>query len=66
MHHTQEDKSEHIKFVDVRYLNKAVSSKIYKKYNWQCASDEQAKCTGVPGGAKSATACIMLYMASEK
>ena len=29
----------------LRYLNKAVSSKIYKKYNWQCTSDEQAKCT---------------------
>ena len=28
-----------------RYLNKAASSQIYKKYNWQCASAELAICT---------------------
>ena len=29
----------------LRYLNKAVSSQIYKKYNWQQASAELAICT---------------------
>ena len=41
-----------------------MSSEIYEKYNWQRASAELATCTvrveglWVPGGAKSATACI--------
>ena len=29
----------------LRYLNKAVSLQIYKKYNWQCASAMLATCT---------------------
>ena len=49
----------------LRYLNKAVSSQIYKKYNWQHVNNELAIRTacekGAPDGAKSATACIMSY-----
>ena len=45
----------------LRYLNKAVSLQIYKKYSWQCVSNELAIC-GAPGGAKSATACTTSYM----
>ena len=29
----------------LRYLNNAMSSQIYKKYNWQCANVELAICT---------------------
>ena len=50
-------------FSHLRHLNNAVSSQIYKKYNWQCATVELAtymhrSCRGVLGRAKSATACI--------
>ena len=41
----------------LRYFNNAVSSQIYKKYNWQCASVELYR--GALGGAKSAITRIM-------
>ena len=36
----------------LRYLNKAVSSQIYKKYNWKCFSDELAICTACVEGRR--------------
>ena len=48
----------------LRYLNKAVSSQIYMKYNWQRASTELAICTALTEGCRVGPsvllrACIM-------
>ena len=48
----------------LRYLNKAVSSQIYKKYNWQHVNDELAIHTACEKGRQTRalyTACIMSY-----
>ena len=37
----------------LRYLNKAVSSQIYKKYNWQHVNDELAICTASEKGRRT-------------
>ena len=43
----------------LRYLNKAVSLQIYKKYNWQRASAELATCTACVEGHRAGPRALL-------
>ena len=43
----------------LRYLNKAVSSQIYKKYNWQHTSIELAICTAHVKGCRAGPGVLL-------
>ena len=45
--------------VTILYLNKAMNSQIYKKWNWQCASAELTTCTACLEGCRAGLRALL-------